>query len=350
MDRYIGLDVHASSCTVAVVAPSGKRLNSQVVETNAAALIEVIRSIPGTRHLCMEEGTLSDWLYEVLSPHVQELVVKGVVQSRDSKSDKLDAFGLAEQLRIGATRIRVFKERGRFGRLRHLAKVHQTLVGDSVRTQLRIKTLLRSRGVQTSGRTAYAPREREEWVRRLPEAAQLHAQLLYREYDVVNELRKEARAELIKEARKHRPYRLVKTCPGLGPIRTAELLPVVVTPHRFRNKRAFWSYCGLGIVMRSSSDWVQTREGGWVRAEVRQTRGLNRNFNHTLKRIFKGAAMTVIGRAGDEPLYRHYLRLLDGGTKPNLARLTIARQIGSIMLSVWRNEEVYDPKRLEHVS
>ena len=26
MDRYIGLDVHASSCTLAVVGPSGKRL------------------------------------------------------------------------------------------------------------------------------------------------------------------------------------------------------------------------------------------------------------------------------------------------------------------------------------
>jgi transposase len=130
----------------------------------------------------------------------------------------------------------------------------------------------------------------------------------------------------------------------------AQLLAVVVTPYRFQNKRKFWSYCGLGIVMRSSSDWVRTQTGEWVRAEVRQTRGLNRNFNHTLKDIFKGAAITVIGRAEDEPLYRHYLRLLDGGTKPNLARLTIARQIASIVLSVWRNQEAYDPKRLEQVT
>ncbi len=26
-----------------------------------------------------------------------------------------------------------------------------------------------------------------------------------------------------------------------------------MTPHRFRTKRQFWSYCGLGIVTRSSS-------------------------------------------------------------------------------------------------
>ena len=78
-----------------------------------------------------------------------------------------------------------------------------------------------------------------------------------------------------------------------------------------------------------------------------QTRGLNRNFNHTLKRVFKGAATTVIGRAENEPLYRHYERLLEGGTKPNLAKLTIARQLASIVLAVWRTGEAYDPKRLE---
>jgi hypothetical protein len=67
MDRYIGLDAHASSCTVATVGPSGRRLHSQVAETNAGALIRVLRGIPGSRHLCLEEGTHASWLYEVLS-------------------------------------------------------------------------------------------------------------------------------------------------------------------------------------------------------------------------------------------------------------------------------------------
>jgi len=83
---------------------------------------------------------------------------------------------------------------------------------------------------------------------------------------------------------------------------------------------------------------------------VKRTRGLNRNFNHTLKAIFEGAATTVIGRKEDEPIYRRYLRLLDGGTKPNLTELTIARQIASIVLAVWRAGEPYDPKRLERTS
>ena len=117
MDRYIGLDAHASSCTLGVMGPSGKRLGSHVVETNARALIEVLRGIPRNRHVCLEGGTLSGWLYEVLEPHVEELVVAGVRKSRGPKSDKRDAFALAEQLRIGALETRVYKSRGQFRRL-----------------------------------------------------------------------------------------------------------------------------------------------------------------------------------------------------------------------------------------
>ena len=54
MDRYIGLDAHASSCTPGVIGPSGTRLGSHVVETNAKSLIELIRTLPSPRHLCLQ--------------------------------------------------------------------------------------------------------------------------------------------------------------------------------------------------------------------------------------------------------------------------------------------------------
>jgi signal transduction histidine kinase len=70
-----------------VVGPSGKRLRSQVVETSARPLIEEVRAVAGRRHLCLEEGTLAGWLYEMLEPHVHELVVVGVSESRGQKND-----------------------------------------------------------------------------------------------------------------------------------------------------------------------------------------------------------------------------------------------------------------------
>ena len=94
MDRYIGLDAHSTSCTIAVVGPSGRRLGCHVVETNGQALVEQIRGIPSPRHLCLEEGTQSAWLYELLSPHVDELVVANITTSQGPKSDEHDAFVL----------------------------------------------------------------------------------------------------------------------------------------------------------------------------------------------------------------------------------------------------------------
>jgi hypothetical protein len=46
-------------------------------------------------------GAQSAWLYEILLPHVQELVVVNVTDSRGPKSDERDAFALAENWASG---------------------------------------------------------------------------------------------------------------------------------------------------------------------------------------------------------------------------------------------------------
>ena len=93
MERYIGIDVHAASCTLAVISQTGKRLKDFPVETNGQALTEAVRLIPGQKHLVFEEGLQSAWLYETLRPHVDEIVVAGITESRGPKSDKRDAYG-----------------------------------------------------------------------------------------------------------------------------------------------------------------------------------------------------------------------------------------------------------------
>lgn len=75
MERYLGGDVHAASCTFSVLNESGKQLRRDVVETNGQALVGYLKQQPGSLHLCIEEGEWSQWLYEILSPHVAELVV-----------------------------------------------------------------------------------------------------------------------------------------------------------------------------------------------------------------------------------------------------------------------------------
>ena len=107
-------------------------------------------------------------------------------------------------------------------------------------------------------------------MKKLPAASRGAATTLYAQYDAVEAIRRQASIDLVTEAHRHPMSRVLESCPGLGSIRVAQVMPIVVSPARFRTKRQFWSYCGLGIVMRSSSDWVRKPDGGWARAEVKQ--------------------------------------------------------------------------------
>jgi len=346
MQRYIGLDVHAASTTMAIVGPSGKRLGHEVLETTARALIERLKAVPGERYVCMEEGTQSSWLYELLSPHAADVVVVMRTEaSRGPKNDEHDAYLLAEMLRTGQAKPRVFKEQGSFQRLRELARVYTMVMRDVVRVQNRIKALYRSRGVSATGKSVYSADHREAWIEKLPEMARTAASTLHTQYEVLEAVRRQAEKDLVHEAHQHPIARLLETCPGLGPIRVAQLLPVVVSPWRFRTKRQFWSYCGLGIVMRSSSDWLQRPDGGWQKAQLQQTRGLNRHHNKALKCIFKGAATTVVTQLREQPLHQDYDRIVAAGTKPNLAKLSLARKIAATALAMWKQQEVYAPSK-----
>lgn len=346
MDRYIGLDAHSASCTVAVVGPSGRRLAHQVLETNGRSLVSFVKTVPGTRHLCMEEGNHSAWLHEILAPHVDEIVVAIQRRAPGPKNDRIDAFDLAEKLRIGAVDKRIYKGLGELAELGELSRAFRVLKQDTVRAQNRVKGLFRSRGVSTSGKQIYSPAFRDTWLRKLPPRSRPRAETLLMELDALLEVRNKALREMVREAARHRVFHVLKTCPGMGDLRVAQMMPIVVTPYRFRSKRSFWAYIGLAVVMRSTSDWLRAPDGSWVRAKTMQTRGLNRNYNRVLKDIFKGAATTMIQLKRDDPVYHHYCSLLDDGTKPNLAKLTIARQIASITLSLWRSGEEYDPRRL----
>lgn len=343
MERYLGVDVHQDSSTIVVLSAAGKRVRRDVVETNGQALVRYLRELRGKLHVCIEESTWSEWLYEILSPHVVELVVYRTEWTPGAKSDSIDAHGLAERLRIGQAGPGVFKAPKRYRKLREWARVYQALTRDTARAKNRLKSQLRRRGIRCVGTSIYDPHERERWLKQLPAAMRPTADLLGLELDCVAELKAEAETALLEASHRHRISRILETAPGIGPIRAALVVATVITPHRFRSKRQFWSYCGFGVVTRTSADWLPT-EGGWVKARTVQTRGLNRNHNPTLKGIFKSAATTAIHQTKANHAFREaYARLLEAGTRPPLAQLTIARKIAATVLAMWKNEEVYKP-------
>jgi transposase len=79
--------------------------------------------------------------------------------------------------------------------------------------------------------------------------------------------------------------------------------------------------------------------------KTRQIRGLNRNHNQAMKEIFKGAATRASCSTG--PFHDFYAALLAKGMKPEMARLTLARKIAAITLTLWKKEERFDAQQLK---
>ena len=76
-----------------------------------------------------------------------------------------------------------------------------------------------------------------------------------------------------------------------------------------------------------------------------QLRGLNQNHNHDLKAIFKGAAMNA--SRGTGPFHDFCEALLAKGRKPTMARLTLARKIAAITLTIWKKGARFDADHLK---
>lgn len=343
MDRYIGLDAHSQTCTFAVMGMSGRRLKEQVLETNGKVLVDFVRTLPGRKHLCLEEGSQSEWLYELLRPHVDELVVMHPVKTAGPKSDSIDAWSMADRIRTGTIPKRVFKTCGVYSELRAAVQAHRFATADLVRAKNRLKAIYRARGISTEGREIYSAEARVKWIKKLPPHRRTLAKLLGAELDALTKIHSDAEDWLHTEAGKCPAVRLVASAPGIGIVRASQIVATVVSPERFRTRQQFWSYCGLGIVMRSSSDW--TRSGaGWVRRDIRQCRGLNQNRNPLLKTVFKGAATTV-EQTPSHTLHADYRRMIDAGRKPTLVRLTLARRIAAAVLAMWKKKEEYDPAK-----
>lgn len=344
MDRYIGIDAHSESCTVVVMGPAGKRLKQQVVDTQAAVLIDFLKGIAGNKYVCIEEGQLAEWLVEALGPYVKEMAVVQPPEHNGRKSDLDDAWALAERIRVRADGTYVFKPTTQYRALHEAMRAHATAVKERARAKNRFRALLRSRGIPNIDATIYDPESRPMWIAKLPAAYRRRAEWLGQQVDSTSQALAITEAWLNEEGHKVPEVKRLKTVPGLGDVRAAQIVALVVTPHRFRTKQQFWSYCGLAIVTRASGEWKRSGNGQWAHVQGKvQVRGLNLNRQPLLKAVFKGAAVSVLHRSNH--LREHFDRLVANGTAPHLARLTIARRIAAATLAIWKNKEDYEPSK-----
>ena len=230
--------------------------------------------------------------------------------------------------------------------LRELARSYLTVSKDLKRVMSRLKALYRSWGIPCTGTQVYTPRHREQWLSKITHAGvRRRAELLYQQMDGLLALRHTARGELLAESRQHQAVKILRQVPSIGPLRAAMLLALMQTPYRFRSKRQLWTYSGLGVETHDSAQHRYV-DGQLQRSKKpQQIRGLNQNHNHDMKNIFKSTALSASRRAG--PSQDFYEGLLAKGMKPEMTRLTLARKIAAITLTLWKKGGRFDAEHLK---
>src|SRR5579862_5918583 len=174
-----------------------------VAVTKAATILEFFTGLRGTLSVTFEEGTWAAWLYDVLHPHVANLIVcnprKNALIKDGSKSDRIDAHKLAELLYLNKLSSVYHGENG-VRMLRELARSYLTMVKDLTRVMSRLKALYRSWAIPCAGRDVYYKRHRNQWLGKIQHAGvRRRAEHLYEHLDILKQLRQQVRRELLAE-------------------------------------------------------------------------------------------------------------------------------------------------------
>jgi transposase len=214
--------------SIAVMNGEGKLVMESIIETKAITILQFIQGLGGDWHVTLEEGTWAAWWYDLLKPHVTELVVcdprKNALMKQGHKSDKIDARKLADLLR-GGYLCSVYHGENGLRTVKELARSYLTISKDLSRVMNRVKALYRSWGILCGGQQVYAPRHRSEWLNKIGEAGvRRRAEFFYQQLDALRALRQTVRRDLLAESRKHSATKLLRQIPYIGPIRAAQLL------------------------------------------------------------------------------------------------------------------------------
>ena len=206
--KYIGMDVHKESISIALRNSAGKVVMECVIETKASMILQFIDGLRGDLQVTFEEGTSAAWLYDLLKPHVTKLVVcdprKNKSMREGNQSDKIDARRLAELLRLDHLTPVYHGEHG-LRTLKELVRSYLTVTKDLARVMSRVKAIYRSWAIPCTGKQVYAPRHRAEWLGKINEpGVRQRAEFYYQQLDALRVLRREVRRGLLAESKKHK--------------------------------------------------------------------------------------------------------------------------------------------------
>src|SRR3974390_2825184 len=286
MDYFAGLDVSVKDTSVCIVDDTGKITREVRVASEPNALLAVLRDRSYRfKRIGLEAGPLSQWLFGALAEAdlpvicVETRHMRAVLKAQINKTDRNDARGIAQMMRVGLYRP-VHVKTLRSQKLRMLLTHRKLLQSKAIAIENDLRATLRNFGLKVGmvGTAKFEARIRE-LVEKLPDLAVLVEPLL----TVRRTLREQIailHRRLLAIVRDDEVCRRLMTVPGVGPVVALTYRVTVDVPARFKNSKAVGAAFGLTPTKYQSG-------------ESDRTGGISRGGDEMMRMIVYAAAQAM---------------------------------------------------------
>jgi len=341
---YCGIDAGSSHCHFVVMDKDGEYVVDTEISTSElhlSAFLDSLQKDDEKVKVHLEAAELSGWIRGIIMERtdIKDVVVSDPkrmswIAKDPHKKDPIDAYKLAELLRLGRTHPVYYSDDKKMRFFKSQVQYQESLSGEKARIKKKIKAALRRIGIIFKSNEAYSKRRRPEILRSIEETTyRASVEDLYELLDKTQALCRKAEKRLAKAAENWPIIEYFMEVPGVGLILSCRFVAYVQTPCRFATKQKLWTFSRLGLSHRSS-------DGKQLSAPR-----LDHNGNGTLKdlsrKVFEGAKK----RDDDNAFKRAYYRYLKTTNNEMHARLTVQRKVLTTLWTMWRNNERYDDRR-----
>ena len=335
---YLAMDVHARNCVLGDMDGNGKFLGNHSFITRENDIIKVLKSIKAeNKHLVMEAGPLSNWAAQVSSDHVNRVIIcdprkNALIYKSSRKHDKVDTQKLCSLLRLGEFKEVYRPENDQRAIFKAAVQHYLDLRDQLIVLKNKIKAMYRQWGViDVFTSSVYSTSGRDKYLNQVGQRPiYLQLKRLYDLMDLTVAAKQAAEKSMISLGRNYPEIKEFKKIPGMGPIGAHTFDAYIQTPHRFTKRSRMWKYCRLGITDHSSDN----KPLGYKR--------LSKAGVSELKALSYRAFLSAL--KGDNEVKGFYLKSLERTHDRKHARLNTQRKILSVMLSIWKKGQPYQPE------
>jgi transposase len=328
MTYFAGLDVSVKETSVCIVDDAGKIVREARVASEPEALLQVLTNTSYRfKRIGLEAGPLSQWLYSVLAEAglpvicVETRHMRAMLKAQINKTDRNDARGMAQMMRVGLYRP-VHVKTLRSQKLRVLLTHRKLLQSKAIAIENDLRATLRNFGLKvgTIGTVKYETRIRE-LVENLPDLAVLVEPLLIVRR-VVREQIGILHRRLLAIVRDDDVCRRLMTIPGVGPVVALTYRVTVDVPARFRNSKAVGAVFGLTPSKYQSG-------------QNERTGGISRCGDEMMRMMLYEAAQSMLVRSAKWSWLKAWAMKIAKHRGMKKAIVALARRLAVIMHRVW---------------